>query len=216
MSRAQPHVVGVEGRVLNGLWTLQSLILFTSSCGQRNLQLKQSSSCERKVLTYVSCNATDWGQSQQGGVLQQGDGKVGLLPMEDWPVPQMSQDWPSNCSRLLQKWLPCRPPGLLSFSASSRSLNMGFPTARPFSNCLAFFFLAHPHNYSSTKSGLVKQQHFKKPQTLISRQSFPPTSSPFKQGCQPCCFFQTFSESSHQAACKYLNATINVKVKVSK
>lgn len=67
----------------------------------------------------------------------------------------------SNCSRLLQTRLAWPPPGLLSCSASSRSFNLGFPTARPFSSCLAFFFfLVHPHNYSSTKSGLVKQQHF--------------------------------------------------------
>lgn len=128
-------------------------------------------------------------------------------------APQTIQDWPRNCSRFLQRWFACPPPGLPSSSSSTRFLNLGFPTARPFSSCLAFFLLVHPHNYSSTKSGLVKQQHFKKLQTLISRQSFPPTSSPFKQGCQPCCFFQTFSESSHQAACKYLNASINVKSK---
>lgn len=92
-------------------------------------------------------------------------------------------------------------------------LKFGFPHSQTFLKLLSVFFLVHLHNYSSTKSGLVKQQHFKKPQTLISRQSFPPTSSPFKQGCQPCCFFQTFSESPHQAACKYLNASINVKSK---
>lgn len=38
-----PGHISREGRALNGLLTLQSLILFTASCSQRNLWLKQPS-----------------------------------------------------------------------------------------------------------------------------------------------------------------------------
>ena len=58
-------------------------------------------------------------------------------------------------------------------------------SVRPLLRGLALFpfsFLLHPHNYNSIKSGLAKQQHFKKPHILISKQSFPPTSSPISRG----------------------------------
>lgn len=50
-----------------------------------------------------------------------------------------SQNCSNNCSRCLQRQLASPPSELLSCSTSSSFLNLGFPTAKPFSSCLAFF-----------------------------------------------------------------------------
>ena len=134
------HIARERGRGLDGFLTLQSLLLFTSSRGHRSPQQKQSSSYGRIVLIYVSCSATGWGTSPARRSC------MGRM-MESWAhCPwttdlhhKLSQDCHSNFSRLLQRWFACAPPGLLGCSTSSIFLNLGFPTARLFSSCLAFF-----------------------------------------------------------------------------
>lgn len=134
------HIAGERGRGLDGFLTLPSLLLFTSSHHHRGLQLKQSSSPRRNVLICTSCSATGWETSPAGrsctGRMRE---RCPRHPRVTDLHLKLSQDCPRNCSRLLQWWLACLPPGLLSCSTSSSFLNLGFPTARPFSSCLAFF-----------------------------------------------------------------------------
>lgn len=71
--------------------------------------------------------------------------------------------------------------------------------------------LLHPHNYNSTKSGLMKQQYFQNhifwsPSNLFHL-LLPPSAG------VSAVLLLTYSESSSQAVCKYLNAPINVKAK---